>query len=235
MKPDPIEELLLRAYPNPERKGCPGSETIQALANKDLPHSHPAWEHVWKCSPCFAEFRELRDARRARERSARRRRAAYVGVIAAILLVCIGAALTILFSRGRATPRPPEVVKAPPPVAVPANPAAVLNLGISPTRSGDEKRPPGSGLQIQRLPHHRVDLTVYLPRGSDEGDYQLEMLDSQDDVVISANGKAVIDRGLTRFTTAIDLAKIPPGTYQVKSRRVPDGTWHSSTVIVERQ
>jgi hypothetical protein len=34
VKPDPIEELLLRAYPNPERKGCPGSETIQALAKQ---------------------------------------------------------------------------------------------------------------------------------------------------------------------------------------------------------
>lgn len=31
MENDPIEELLLRAYPNPERKGCPGSEILQAL------------------------------------------------------------------------------------------------------------------------------------------------------------------------------------------------------------
>jgi hypothetical protein len=97
-----------------------------------------------------------------------------------------------------------------PPSSTPVSPAAVLNLGISPTRSGDGNPASASGLQVQRLPHHCVDLTVYLPRGSYDGNYRLEMLDPQGGLVISANGRAVIDRGLTRFTTAVDLAKIPP-------------------------
>ena len=231
MKPDPIEELLLRAYPNPERKGCPGSKIIQALANKEIPHGNLIWEHVWKCSPCFAEFRELRDARRERERSTRRKRAAYFGAAVAILLVGIGAAIAVLVTNRR--PTRPEVANRPNAPA-PSFPAAVLNLGTSPTRS-NETGPVAGASQIQRLPHHGVDLTVYLPRGSDDGDYQLQMLDQRGAVLLSANGKAVIDRGLTRFTTPIDLATISPGTYEVRSRRLPEGTWRSSSVVVEPQ
>ena len=72
--PDPIEELLLTAYPNPERKGCPGREVLESLANQQRDESDPNWYHIWHCSPCFAEFKALRDARWERERAEARRR-----------------------------------------------------------------------------------------------------------------------------------------------------------------
>jgi hypothetical protein len=234
VRPDPFEELVLRAYPNPERKGCPGSETIRALADKLLPHGHPVWEHVWKCSPCFAEFRELRDARRERERLDRRRRAVYFAVVAAILLLAAGAAVTLLLSKRSTAPYGPKTAKAPA-SSQPIYPAAVLNLGISSTRSADENARSAQQAPVQRLPHRRVDLTVYLPRGSEDGEYQLEVLDSQSAVLISTSGKAAIDRGLTSFTTSLDLQKMAPGKYIVRSRRIPNGTWHVSPVIIEQQ
>jgi hypothetical protein len=229
---DPIEELLLRAYPNPERKGCPGSETIRALANKEYAHGHPAWEHIWKCSPCFAEFRELRDARLASERSARRRRIAYLSGVAAILLLCLGGGLGLFFSNRRQNvPAPQQVVrKQSPPATV--YPAAVLNLE-STLRSGESGAVRGTQTGMQVLPRRALELTVYLPRGSEEGDYEFELLDSHNAVLVSATGRAEIDRGLTRFTTVVDLAKLLPGTYSARSRRLPAGGWHSSTVTME--
>jgi hypothetical protein len=224
VSPDPIEELLLRAYPNPERTGCPGSETIRALANKEFAHGHPSWEHVWKCSPCFAEFRELRDARLARERSARRARITYLGAIAAVILVCLGGALALLFSnRNRIVPPGPQT---------PTRPTAAI-LNLEGTLRSAEKGGDGSEAGIQRLPRRAVELTVYLPRGSEDGDYALELLDSHNGMLLSAAGKAQIERGLTRFTVFVDLVKVSPGTYTVRSRRVPDGGWHSSKVTVE--
>jgi hypothetical protein len=162
---DPIEELLLGAYPNPERKGCPGSDTIRGLANKAIPHDDPAWQHIWKCSPCFAEFKELRDARRFNERAVRRKRNLYWATAAGIILLCIGAALAVLFLKRPKVPQHAPVANVP--TATPAYPAAVLNLeGVSTPRSA-EKSPSGGPVQIQTLPRRAVDLTVYLPRGSE--------------------------------------------------------------------
>lgn len=231
MENDPIEELLLRAYPNPERKGCPGSDTIRALANKAVPHEDPAWQHIWRCSPCFAEFKELRDARRLNERAGLRKRNLYWATAAALILLCIGAALTALFLNRPKVPQQAPVAKMTTPT--PAFPAAVLNLeGVSTTRSA-EKNPSGGAVQVQTLPRRAVDLTVYLPRGSEDGEYQLEFLNSRDDILLSARGHAAIARGLTEFSTPVDLTRFQPGTYTVRSRRLPDGTWRASTVTVQ--
>ena len=150
MKPDPIEELLLRAYPNPERKGCPGSETIRALANKEFAHGHSAWEHVWKCSPCFAEFRELRDARLAKEQSARRKCIVYLGAIAAIVLLCLGGVVALFVSNHNRIVRPHHETAGSPTHPAPVYPAAVLNL--EGTLRSAEKGEKGNQPGVQTLP-----------------------------------------------------------------------------------
>ena len=232
MENDPIEELLLRAYPNPERKGCPGSEVIRSLANKAVAPDDPAWQHIWKCSPCFAEFKDLRDARRRNERAVRRKRNAYWAAAAALILVCIGAALAAFFlNRPNAAPQQGQITQAA--KQTPVYPAAVLNLeGVSTTRSA-EKNTSSGPVQIQTLPRRTVDLTVYLPRGSEDGQYQLEFVNPRGEAVLSATAQAVIARGLTEFSTPLDLTKIAPGTYTVRSRRLPDGTWRVSSVTVQ--
>ena len=117
--------------------------------------------------------------------------------------------------------------------ATPAYPAAILNLeGVSTTRSG-EKSPNGSHVQIQTLPRRAVDLTVYLPRGSEDGEYQLQFLNSRDYVLLSTRAQAAITRGLTEFLVPVDLTKILPGMYTVRSRRLPDGIWRMSSVTVQ--
>jgi hypothetical protein len=53
-------------YPNPGRKGCPGTEALRDLAarmvlREDL-QADPRWKHAIQCGPCFEEYIVLRDA-----------------------------------------------------------------------------------------------------------------------------------------------------------------------------
>ena len=85
-RPTRFEELLLRAYPNPERKGCPGSEALRAAADNAVNFDDPTLQHIRQCSPCFGEFRVFRDARRNRHRL--QRLAVWSSVAASSLCAC---------------------------------------------------------------------------------------------------------------------------------------------------
>src|SRR5213596_925128 len=57
-----LASVVLTQFPNPERKDCPGSPVLRAIANKSIPMRDPAHEHVGSCSPCFSELSEMREA-----------------------------------------------------------------------------------------------------------------------------------------------------------------------------
>jgi hypothetical protein len=223
---DPLEELMLRAYPNPTRTGCPGFQMLRSMAAKTVSRSDPAWEHLWKCSPCFGEFVKLRDARMARERL---KQIMIWGSLAAILLIALtlGAHRFIpsRYSGGPGTQRPHRYQ------------AAVFNFeGADDERvlRGTETPPPERlSPKDQRLPARIVDLTVYLAGGSDDGEYQLQFLDGHNTVLASAEARAQIDKGRTHYTAVVDLSKFAPGEYAVRSRKWPNGSWYRSMVIVE--
>jgi hypothetical protein len=59
-----IQDGILTGYPNPERRGCPGSEAMIGLATRsarfdDSIEDDPQWKHVTHCSPCYAQYLEL--------------------------------------------------------------------------------------------------------------------------------------------------------------------------------
>jgi hypothetical protein len=62
---NPIEEILLTGFPNPERVGCPPPETIQALGERRIGRHDAAWNHIWHCSSYFKDFKAIRDKRLA--------------------------------------------------------------------------------------------------------------------------------------------------------------------------
>ena len=224
---DPLEELMLRAYPNPTRNGCPDAQVLGSMAAKSIPRENPVWEHLWKCSPCFGEFVKLRDARAARER---RNQIIIWGSLAAILLIAVTLGLNHFifghYSGGSGQNEPNRYE------------AAVFNFeGADAERvvRGAAEPPPMEHppSKSQRLPAKIIDLTVYLARGSDDGEYQLQFVDVQNAVRASVAAKAAIDKGLTSFTVVIDLSKFAPGEYSVRSRKLLNGSWHTSRVIVE--
>jgi hypothetical protein len=58
-----VQDGILNGYPNPERKGCPGSDAIVALAMRavkfdDAIEDDPQWVHVTHCSPCYGQYLE---------------------------------------------------------------------------------------------------------------------------------------------------------------------------------
>jgi hypothetical protein len=70
-----FQDLALKAYPNPERIGCPGREILAEIARCEPPSVHPAYEeHVSRCSPCLAEMLDIQgqiiaeEERKAEER-----------------------------------------------------------------------------------------------------------------------------------------------------------------------
>src|ERR1035441_4970645 len=66
-----MNDFLLAAFPNPERKGCPDESTLKALAENRLPLDDPAGLHVGSCSECYAEYRHYRlDWKEAKEAEA---------------------------------------------------------------------------------------------------------------------------------------------------------------------
>src|SRR4051794_22477792 len=81
---DPVEQVFLHAYPNPNRIGCPSDPVILAIANNTLPLNHPAREHLAKCSPCYADFKRFQRASRKRLTTLR-----IFGAGAALLLIAV--------------------------------------------------------------------------------------------------------------------------------------------------
>ena len=56
-----VQDGILKAYPNPDRKGCPGRDGLMELAVRaskfdDAIEDDPTWHHVTHCSPCYGEY-----------------------------------------------------------------------------------------------------------------------------------------------------------------------------------
>ena len=61
-----MKDFLRETFPNPERKGCPEEDVLQALAEDRISPNDPVLLHVGSCSECYAEYLHLRqDAQEA--------------------------------------------------------------------------------------------------------------------------------------------------------------------------
>src|ERR1700733_11262271 len=85
-----LQDTILRDYPNPERKGCPGDPVLRELAARPLEDSleeNPHWQHITHCSECYREFLGFRAQLKQRAKN----RGAKIGVAAAVAAVLIAA------------------------------------------------------------------------------------------------------------------------------------------------
>ena len=84
-----LQDSILRDYPNPERKGCPGGAVLQELAERPLDRAvedDPHWQHITHCSECYREFLAFNNAFR-QQAKARRVRVGWGVAVAAIVIV----------------------------------------------------------------------------------------------------------------------------------------------------
>jgi len=214
-----LQDSILRDYPNPERKGCPGEAVLKELAARPLDDSldgDPHWHHITHCSECYREFLWFR-AQLQRKAKAR---LAKIGVAAATAaaLIAAGAFLATREGTGPSRPQNAELVFR----------QRIVDLqGRAMTRSEDGKEDT-KPIVLQREPEA---LTIRLPFGSREGPYEVQIVRSADHPLLSATAEAKIENGTTALTAKMDLSKFEPGNYFICLRRLP-WDWTCYPVVI---
>ena len=209
--------MLRTAFPNAERTDCPPRQTLQVVARKatsDI-ESRSVVDHLTCCSPCFAEYERLM----RRERIWRNTK---LLALCATVLITVGLAVWFYaFSTGadRRIPEPTVVQKEPVPRQSVPNEfeIAVLDLrNQSPVR-GDQ--PPTPGTDVASLPARRLALSVYLPIGSEVGDYEMQILREIETPLVSQEGTAKLENENVVVHVRADLTKLASGRYLLRLRR----------------
>jgi methionine-rich copper-binding protein CopC len=235
-----IREAIRRNHPNPERIGCPGTDTLRRMAAAAAPPSDPGYSHVMECSPCYEELMGLSAAAEAgrSEVATRRRRRVLIGVLAAAMIVA--GIVVYVFStravspghqaapqvaRGASEKQPPQKLAGP----EDGLSVAMLNLDSETTvRSDGGQR---HTTELQRLPRKRLDLTINLPRGLEAGQYELAFSQDHSPPMLTLRGQAKIEEGLTVLRVQPDLSELPPGRYHLRIRR-EGSAWRESEVLL---
>jgi hypothetical protein len=211
-----LQDSILRDYPNPERKGCPGGAVLHELAARPLDRAvegDPHWHHITHCSECYREFLGFNVAFRSRAK-VRRARVRWGIVVAAIVIVAavfIGVKRDSIFQK---RPQNAELAYAKRTIVVPS---------MERSANADEQKP----IFLDRLP---LELTVELPVGSKAGVYELQ-LKKQERPILSTGGAAEIRGGTTAFTVKINLSEFEPGNYAMVVRQVPHD-WSLYPVVI---
>ena len=205
--PDVIEKFFLKANPNPERIGCPGRDTLKAIAENTLSVQHPARLHLASCSPCFQEFQQLKDYRRASRRKVRK------NILLAILAACfllsvVGFRLLIRNASAPVATISSSLVRT----------IDLYNVG---TVRGVEPSPI-SGTVL--LPATAVKLRLILPRFSQPGQYRIGVVRDKSGKAVLAEGTGVTvaDGPRQVVTVMLNLRSAPSGSYLLSTTRGDD-------------
>lgn len=218
------------AFPDPDRAAAIDSATLRAAARRSRREPLPAdvVDALTWSSETFAEYEQyLREARFART----------MWRLAACAAVTVGLGAALWWSVGSRAPLPdenpiveempapksaptpgvvPEQTR-PQPAATPPVEVASLDLrGRSPVRG--ETAPEAGDLPV--VPAGRVELTVILPIGSEEGEYEVAVLRSAGEPpLVSGRSQAELKRQNVVLQAGLDLSNVEPGRYYCGLRR----------------
>lgn len=198
------EEQMLRAFgqalgqefPNPDRVGCPGSETLKGIALRRIPlrAARPWLDHFSSCSPCFREFTAFRQT------AIQRHTVTGIGIAAAILVASL---LSLIWIRTHKAPGE-------------ASQVAVLDLR---DRSAVRGPQPANANPPLLVPATFSQLVLDLPFGSPEGTYEIAVFDQSDHVILNRSARASMEDHaiVLRLREKVSLAE--KGTYLLGIRR----------------
>lgn len=211
------KELFLNDYPNPDRKGCPDSRTIRAIAFGQIrsEEAEPWRVHAATCSPCTREYVSFR------KEAAHARRVRTLGLIAAAAVVII---VVGWFAVNRFAARPAGVG-----VIAWAEGwrSSHLDLRGYEALRGAEPGPP---LPPLVLPRGKLALTIDLPVGSEPGHYDVELQQPRGQTVARTKGMAALVNGLTVLKIRIDARRPSALPCWLAVRRVSE-SWQQYKVI----
>ena len=208
--------LLQGGFPNPERTGCPDKEILRAIAARTLNLEQVVeWvDHVGFCSPCYEEYTALR-------RQVVNRRWMQFGAIAAGIAIVVGLGIWARFGgwgQHRKESGTYQVCR-----------LDLRNRFV--LRGGGEQspKPPAAPLELRR---GRLDLSLDLPIGSREGQYEVQLLEQPGKPIASASGIAKIENYVTVLEVKIDLRNVSPGSYLLGIRH-PELDWTYYPVLLK--
>jgi len=208
------------AFPNPERVGCPGKEMLRAIAFRKLERSKAKeWDsHLMQCSPCFVEYVAFRDQAQRIQRFRR------LATAAAIVIVCVGLWFT-LRNRILRTPSNGQVADHGGAQTYQAKLADLRDL--APLRGIEGKT--AVPVELTRGP---LALTLYLPTGSEPGQYEVELAEQLDEPLATASGSATLQNGIAVLEIKLNLAGLHPGLYLLAVRQA-GRAWAPYTALLK--
>lgn len=204
----PIENILLHANPNPERRGCPTREELIGLAMRVRETNDPWWAHLSKCSPCYAEMRELQRVHDVRPEKSSRPSPIWLAAAAALFVVAGGAWYFASLESQHA-----------PVIMARTVPSTVLDLRPFAVSRSEEVAKPAGSLSLERKVQN---LVLVLPVASAEGAYLLRLLDADLTPQLSTSAAAALVKGDTSITKELDLTALPAGRYTLAIKREPE-------------
>jgi hypothetical protein len=193
--------VLAGEYPNPDRVGCPGSDILKSMAFRqiDLARAVGYMEHVGCCSPCFTEYTAFRQQV---QKIARLR----ILAVAAMVVIAIGIGSWVwVRSQGRKTLGPPTHYQ-----------AVIVDLRDRVVLRGPEEGPPQGPIDLPRAP---LALSIYLPIGSEPGDYEVEIVEQDGSSLAGAKGPAQWRDHIAVIEVKLDLRPLHRGLYNLAIRR----------------
>jgi hypothetical protein len=188
---DLLNRGLSRDFPNPQRIGCPGTAILKSIALHKLPlaQADPWLEHFSSCSPCFQEFSEIRKQAAGQ----RRQTQMWLAAAAMVLLAVAG----WMWVRSRPTGQTAVVV--------------VLDLRGRSTARGEN--PSETSQPPLELPRSAKSLNLELPIGSNEGAYDVALLNPSGAELFRASATAKLEDHIVVLRANVDLAGVSPGSY----------------------
>jgi hypothetical protein len=245
-----VQEAALRAYPNPDRVGCPEPDVIRSIAIQEWPDEHPLFRsHIAQCSPCIAAILEERTRFQA-DRKKRRRRVFMVSASAAVAASLVAAFLLVASQLkkqaiNRAGNTPVQQQRPAGPLAGPGQASrtpveVALDIrSTSPTRSVDNTAAP-----VFPLPAALAKLDLTLPMGSKDGLYEVAIESSDGRKILGAQGNAIgvlaslptmptTITGNTVLQVVLDLSELPAGEYSL-SYHQPNAAPHRISVSINK-
>lgn len=214
-------QIARSEFDSPERIGCPPEEDLKLLARRSssLSDSTDLIDHIATCSPCFIEY--------SRQRTAYKRwvRAWSSVACAALLFVCF------FFMRSRILPGG-HVFAPKDEAATRGEPVdRILDLRLNGVPRGDAPAPKTD--EIPRLPKSKLALSIYLPTGSEDGMYDIALVNASGRAVLTSSAQATLRNYIEILPASVDLRALPAGEYELWIRRSQAAQWNSYLVVIE--
>lgn len=226
--------VFATAFPNPERKGCPGSQVLKNLVFRvgtlSITERQQWFDHSAHCSPCFNEMAAYRKQYLNHRRIRR----------SVLVLVVVGFLSWIAFRLGfQERSKQPDIVKQPQPAQPVVTPPSAPGPAAPVPPSAREQKPAEAHVVVLdlrkrgvargesnaqdghlNLPRGRLKLSIYLPIGSEEGNYEVRISGRQKNQVLTAKGKAGMQGHLNVLIVEADTSTFGAGSYTLAIREV---------------